>query len=267
VHDVAAASAETPVIVVIGAAGGMGRATTAAVLERGARVVALGRDPATPERLGALVAAYPEQLEVLVGDATEARVVAGCIELAEARWSRFDGIFNAASIQGPIAPLTEYADEDFDAVMRANVRIAWQATKLAIPALRARGGGAILNTSSTGGLRGWPGIGGYIASKHAVVGLTKTAALECAGDGIRVNVLCPGPTDTPLLGAFADALGGGDPAAVPAELARTVPVGRIGAAREIGDYAAWLLLEAPAYLTGAVLTIDGAQTAGVGQFA
>lgn len=259
---------EDKVVIVTGAAGGIGRATVAALLARGTAVGAVGRHPDTESRLADLREQWPTRLECFVGDVGDPDVMRSCVADVNERWGRLDGLFNNAAIQGPIAQITEYSDKDRDDVMRTNFAGVWNGIAAAIPLLKAAGtGGAIVSTASTGGIRGWPGISAYIASKHAVVGLCKTVALECADAGIRVNVLCPGPTDTPLLDSFVDGDLPDGREAVTKALARTVPVGRIGLGDEVAAVATWLLLDAPPYLTGAVLTVDGAQTAGVGQYA
>lgn len=109
---------------------------------------------------------------------------------------------------------------------------------------------------------GWPQLSGYIASKHAVVGLTRTVALEYAGRGIRANTLCPGPMDTRMIWALGEVMAPGDRAEQQRLLEATIPVGRLGRPEEVASFAAWVLLEGPEYLTGAVLPVDGAQTAG-----
>ena len=178
------------------------------------------------------------------------------------RFGRLDVLFNNAAIEGPIAPIEDYDEDEFDRVMRVNGRSVWLGMKHGLPALRASGGGSIVNTASTGGMMGWPAISGYVASKHAVVGMTRAVALENAGKGISVNCLCPGPMDTRMIWSIGEAMAPGDRAEQQRMLEATIPVGRLGRPEEVARFATFLLLDCPEYLTGAVLPIDGAQTAG-----
>ena len=242
-------------IVVTGAAGGLGSATVERLAAAGASVLAVDLDPAVERLAGERVVPH-------VADLTDSDAVAGAVAATVERFGRLDGIFNNAATLGPIANVQDYPEADFDRLLRVNVRTVFLGMKHAVPALLASGGGAILNTASTGGMMGWPGIAGYVASKHAVVGLTRTVALELAGQGVRVNCLCPGPMDTSMIWEVGEAMAPGDRARQQELLEATIPLGRLGRPEEVASFAAWLLLEGPEYLTGAVLPVDGAQTTG-----
>jgi NAD(P)-dependent dehydrogenase (short-subunit alcohol dehydrogenase family) len=245
-------------VIVTGAAGGLGTATVAALAARGAQVLAVDLDPEGLERCvagaGGEVVAHP-------ADVTDETAVAGFVAAAVERFGALDALFNNAAIEGPIAEVQEIALEDYERVMRVNVRSVFLGMKHAIPLLRASKG-AVLNTASTGGMMGWPGICPYVSSKHAVVGLTRSVALENATTGVRVNVLCPGPMDTRMIWSIGEAMAPGDRPEQQRQLEATIPVGRLGRPEEVAGFATYLLLDGPAYLTGAVLPVDGAQTAG-----
>ena len=165
--------------------------------------------------------------------------------------------FNNAGYGGRVAPITDYPLEDLERTLAVNVRGVFLGLKQVIPAMRAGGGGAILNTASQAGLRGVANLSAYCASKHAVVGLSRAAALEEA-PSIRVNALAPGPTGTRMMHEIETAVRaeGGDPSS----FVQRIPAGRYGHPDEIAQFAAWLLAAAPPFLTGAVLPIDGGMT-------
>jgi NAD(P)-dependent dehydrogenase (short-subunit alcohol dehydrogenase family) len=243
-------------VIVTGAAGGLGSATVEALAARGADVLAVDLDAEGLERLaGDSVVPHP-------ADVTDAAAVEGFVRAAFERFGRLDAIFNNAAIEGRIAPITDYPDEEFERVMRVNVRSVWLGMKHALPVLARVGGGSIVNTASTGGLMGWPEISPYVGSKHAVVGLTRAVALETVGRGIRVNCLCPGPMDTRMIWSIGEAIAPGDRVEQQRLLEATIPLGRLGRPEEVASLATFLLLDCPEYLTGAVLPVDGAQTTG-----
>lgn len=243
-----------PAVIVTGAAGGLGSATVAALASRGADVLAVDLAADGLERLAG-VGAVPH-----AADVSDPAAVEGVVKTAMERFGRLDAIFNNAAVEGRIAPITEYPVEEFDRVMRINVRSVWLGMRHALPALEAAGGGSILNTASTGGLVGWPDISPYVGSKHAVVGLTRAVALETAGRGIRVNCLCPGPMDTRMIWSIGEAMAPGDRAEQRRLFEERIPLGRLGRPEEVAALATFLLLDCPEYLTGAVLPVDGAQT-------
>ncbi|MFN0155576.1 MAG: SDR family NAD(P)-dependent oxidoreductase [Gaiella sp.] len=249
-----------PVVIVTGAAGGLGTATVAHLTAREAQVVALDLDAAGLAATRA-AAPNPDLVTTIVADASDEQAIAGAISDTVGTFGGLDAIFLNAAVEGPIARVESIELEDYERTMRINVRSVFLGLKHAIPHLRATRGAA-LSTASTGGMMGWPGISPYVASKHAVIGLTRGVALENAEAGVRVNALCPGPLDTRMLWAIGDAVTPGDRAEQQRQFEATIPAGRLGRPEEAAAFATWLLLDAPAYLTGAVLPIDGAQTTG-----
>ncbi len=248
------------VVVVTGAAGGLGAATVDQLTARGADVVAVDLD-ADALHTAVAAATAPTLVRAVLADVTEEQAVSDLIAETVRTHGRLDAIFNNAAIEGPIGAIETITAEDYERTMRVNVRSVFLGLKHAIPHLRESRGVA-LNTASTGGLMGWPGISPYVASKHAVVGLTRAVALETAGSGVRVNVLCPGPMDTRMIWAIGEAIRPGDRAEQRRQFEATIPVGRLGRPAEVASFATWLLLDGPEYMTGAVLPIDGAQTTG-----
>lgn len=244
-------------IIVTGAAGAIGGATAKVLAREGARLLLVDLNAAgLAERerelkaTGAEVASRPAD----VGNSDE---VKGFIDAAVARYGRLDGLFNNAGIEGHIAPTWEYDIEEFDRVTRVNTNGVFLGMRHALPLMIAQGRGSIVNTASIGSERGLAGACTYNASKHAVVGLTRTAAAEAGPKGIRVNCVMPGVIDTPLLESVLGPLFGGDIALGKKTLGKIAPLERIGQPVEIGEVVAFLLSDAASFVTGAAWSIDG----------
>lgn len=248
---------ERSAFVVTGAASGIGAATVEALLASGASVLALDM---TAVAMG--TAEHPPEATLIaaVGDVADPSTLRRAVDEAEREFGRLDGIFNNAGILGPSALVEDYAPDALARVLAVNVVGVFNGMRAALPALRRTGGGVVLNTASTGGLVAAPSQSGYVASKHAVIGLTKSVALEVAGAGIAVNALCPGATDTGMMREVVAgwAVAGLDPDEA---LAEVTPTRRLATPREVALVASWLLRCAPTYMTGACIPVDGAQTA------
>ena len=184
------------------------------------------------------------------GDAE--RMVAATLDA----FGRLDWAFNNAGIEGRSAPLADLGEDDWDQVIAVNLKGVWLCMRHEIPAMAAAGGGAIVNCASIAGLVGFPGAAAYVASKHGVVGLTRTAALEGAKSGIRVNAVCPGIIHTAMIDRYTH----GD-TGVAAQLSAGEPIGRMGTPEEVGDVAAWLCSDEAGFITGAAIPVDGGWTA------
>jgi len=184
--------------------------------------------------------------------------VSALIAKTLAVYGRLDAAFNNAGIEGDVGRQThEQSVENFHAVMDVNVLGVLLAMKHEISAMLKNGGGAIVNSSSVGGLVGFPGVGAYVASKHAVIGLTKTAALEYAMQGIRVNAVSPGGIETPMFDRFTDAIGSD----ARDQMAALHPIGRTGRPEEIAEAVLWLCSDKASFVTGHTLVADGGLTA------
>lgn len=244
-------------VIVTGAAGGIGRAAAVRFGSEGAQVVAVdlaASDLATTvrdvEATGAPVMAVP-------ADVTSDDDVAGYVAAAIETFGRVDVLFNNAGIAGPVKPILEYSEAELQRVLDVNVMGVWRGIRAAAPAMADTGGGVIVNTASIAGLRGTPQIAGYGASKHAVVSITRTAAVELAPLGIRVNAVCPAPIETPMMREIEKGYGPDDPQAIHDGMIAQAPLGRYGEPEEVAALVAFLCSDEAAFISGSAYVIDG----------
>ena len=235
---------------ITGAASGIGRASALAFASAGASVALLDIDAEGLADTAAAVRAAGARAEVLVADVRDLRAVTGAVGRAVEAFGRLDAALNNAGVPGPYLPLDEYSEEDFMRILQVDLVGVWRCMRAEIRHMRAQGTGAIVNTSSMLGAAAMPDNGAYVAAKHGVHGLTRAAALELGGTGIRVNAIAPGVTRTGMTSAASD------------ELLRTVPLGRIAEPEEIAAAAVWLCSPEASYITGSVLVADGGWLAG-----
>ena len=250
---------EGRVAVITGAAGGIGSAAARSFARAGARLVLVDLDREGLERLEAELGAdvLVRQADVADEGATESYVAA-----ALERYGSVDILFANAGVQGAFEEIVDGDPERFEAAYRTNVRGTWLSLKHCLRAMTQRGRGAAVVTASRFSFEAAPRMGAYAASKHAVLGLARTAALEYARHGIRVNAICPGPVDTAMMERAARAARPGDPAAARAAIERSIPLGRYGTPEEIADLVTFLVSDESSYLTGAGVVVDGGMRAG-----
>jgi NAD(P)-dependent dehydrogenase (short-subunit alcohol dehydrogenase family) len=245
------------VVLVTGASTGIGAAAARLFAREGASVFLTAR---SAERLAEVADEITEAGGVasyVVGDISAADDVERVVEAVLRRHGRLDGAFNNAGMSQGGGMLVEIDEQRFDRLFAVNVKGVWLAMRAEIRALLAAGRpGSIVNTSSVGGLRGGAGLGAYSASKHAVIGLTRTAAQEYGAHGVRVNVIAPGTTDTPMIAAWKRR----EPD-ITERLNAATPLGRGAHPTEVAQAAAWLLSDQASYVSGAMLTVDGGLTA------
>ena len=243
---------QNKVAIVTGAASGIGKAAAEAFAAAGAKVVVADVQTQAGEQVASALRDRGNEAVFVRTDVSSEADVAAMVATAINQFGGLDYAFNNAGIEGEQAPTAECEESNWDSVITINLKGVWLCMKHEIPQMVDRGGGAIVNCASIAGLIGFPGVPAYVASKHGIVGLTKTAALEYAPAGIRVNAVCPGVIRTPMIERFT----GGDAEAA-AQLAAGEPIGRLGEPREIADAAVWLCSDAASFITGDAIPVDG----------
>jgi NAD(P)-dependent dehydrogenase (short-subunit alcohol dehydrogenase family) len=249
------------VALVTGGSSGIGRATALAFAREGARVVFGDIDERGADETLSLIKQAGGDAIFVKTDVSKAADVKALVDKTVQTYDRLDYAHNNAGIDGEFATIVANTEQNFDHVIGVNLKSVWLGMKYEIPEMRKRGGGAIVNTSSVAGLVAFRTMGPYVASKHGVIGLTKTAALEYSNFGIRVNAVCPGAIRTPMIDTFIN----NDPQ-VEASMSALQPIGRMGRAEEVSSLVLWLCSEAAAFVTGASIAIDGGIVAQSGPF-
>jgi NAD(P)-dependent dehydrogenase (short-subunit alcohol dehydrogenase family) len=239
------------VVLVVGASAGIGADTARVLAADGASVMLVARTTGPLQALTDELATAGHDVACTTGDVSVAADVARFVDATVERFGRLDGAFNNAAMT-QAGRLDKVSEADFDQLLAVNVKGTWLCLREEIRVMEAQGGGSIVNVSSIGGLRGSSGMGGYQASKHAVIGLTRTAAHDVGPLGIRVNVVAPGPTETPMLEKTRQAVPGG----VEARIAAT-PLRKAGTGAEVGNVVSFLLSDRASHLSGVILPVDG----------
>jgi NAD(P)-dependent dehydrogenase (short-subunit alcohol dehydrogenase family) len=243
------------VALVTGAAAGMGLAAAQAFAEAGAAVLMADAREETVSREAQKLHDAGYKVIGLPCDVSNDAQVEQMVKRTVAEFGRLDAAFNNAGVMARIVPTANSTSEEWDRVININLRGVWCCMKYELQQMERQSSGAIVNNASVGSLTGNPGIGSYIASKHGVIGLTRTAALEYARKGIRVNAVNPGLIDTQIA---RDVVGGNEQAYT--ELEKNVPIGRAGTPEEIAAAVLWLCSPAASYVIGHGLTVDGGLT-------
>ena len=250
---------EGKVAVITGGAGGIGKAAGKRFVEEGADVLLVDLDE------GALADACQEigsnKVSYLVADVTSAQDNQTMIDTATERYGGVDAFLANAGVEGDVASITEYDETRFDQVMAVNVKGPFLGLRAAIPALTERGGGSIVITSSVAGIRGAPGVAPYVTSKHAVIGMMKSAAKECAAANIRVNTVNPSPVETRMMRSLEQGFAPDAPEQAKAGMAAAIPMGRYAEPEDIANIMLFLVSDDASFITGSVYMADGGSVA------
>jgi NAD(P)-dependent dehydrogenase (short-subunit alcohol dehydrogenase family) len=244
---------EQQVAIITGGNSGIGRATAIALANQGVRISIAARRDKEGEETAHLVKETGSDGMYVKTDVANENDVRSLVEKTVDRYGRLDYAFNNAGVEETMTPFLDQTSEKFDQIMNTNVRGAWLSMKYEIPEMIKGGGGAIVNNSSVVGIMGYPQMALYIASKHAVLGLTKSVALEFANSGIRVNSIAPGSVKTDMVKRVLDKAG----RQFLDTLTSAHPIGRIADPREIANAVVWLLSDRASFVLGHTLLVDG----------
>ncbi len=248
------------VAVVTGAAGVIGSATIRLLAERGARIIAVDRRQADLE---AAIKELPASAQALAvaADVTEEDGVKEYVRTAVDKFGTIDVFYNNAGVEGEVRAIQDYPLEAFRKVLDVNVVGVFLGMKHVLPVMLKQNRGSIINTASIAGLVGSPHIAVYSASKHAVIGLTKSVAWECTGTGVRINCVCPGLIDSRMLSAIFVGRSGGNAPPPVEKMVERIPARRLGQASEVASIVAFLASDEASYVSGSAYTVDGGRTA------
>lgn len=247
------------VILITGATGGIGSATAGRLAGQGARLVLLDQDAAAVDALANLL-----DIDSITGsgDIAQEATTRSMVDRAVATYGRIDGVFLNAGMEGRVAPIEGQSLEEFDRVMQVNVRSVFIGLACVMPVMKAQQSGAVVITSSAAGLRASSGLSPYVTSKHALIGLMRTAALEGAADNVRVNTIHPGAIDTRMIRELEKKFSPEDLDRGRAAITAGIPAGRYGTAEEVAALVSFLLSDEGGFCNGGTYQIDGATLAG-----
>ena len=248
------------VALVTGGGGGIGRAASIAFARAGARVMVVDRDANAAQDSAAAANACGTEARSVTADVARAADVRNYVQATLDAWGRIDCFFNNAGIEGVVVPTPEYDEDAFDAVIAVNLKGVFLGLRHVLPVMVNQGAGTVVNTASTAGLFGAPGMPAYTAAKHGVLGLTKTAAIDVARAGVRVNAVCPGPVETRMMRSLESMRNPADPEAVHTALAAGMPTGRYTMPEEIANAVLFLCSDLSGNLTGTHIVIDGGRS-------
>jgi NAD(P)-dependent dehydrogenase (short-subunit alcohol dehydrogenase family) len=252
-----AASYDGRVAFVTGAANGIGRATALAFAREGADVIVVDLSGEGLDETARMIEALGVSALSVRCDVTRSDQITAALEKGLGRFGRIDAAFNNAGIEQPVTATAELTEDQWDRILEVDLKSVFLCMKHQIPIMLRQGGGAIVNTSSGAGVVGIRGQAAYVAAKHGVIGLTKAAALDYAGSKIRINAVCPGIIETPMMDRFS----GGTPEGRQRVIAQE-PVGRMGRPEEIAATVLWLCSDPAAFVIGHAVVVDGGQTVG-----
>ncbi len=247
------------VAVITGGAGGIGRAVGKRFVAEGADVLLVDLDEAALAEACAEIGS--NKVSFFVADVTRAEDNQAMIDTAKERYGGVDAFLANAGIEGDVASILDYDEARFDQVMAVNVKGPFLGLKAAVPALTERGGGSVIITSSVAGIRGAPGVAPYVTSKHAVIGLMKSAAKECAAANIRVNTVNPSPVETRMMRSLEEGMAPGAADQAKAMMEANIPMGRYAEPEDIANIMLFLASDDASFITGSVYMADGGSVA------
>ena len=248
------------VAIITGGAGGIGVATAKRFVAEGARVVLVDLQQKALET--AMAAIGSDAVSAVTADVSNEDQVHAYVQTTLDRHGRLDVLFSNAGTEGAVAPIVDYPMDIFDRVIAVNLRGIYLSLKCAMPVMQKQGSGSIIMTSSIAGLKGFAGLSAYVASKHAVVGLMRSAVLEAGASGVRVNTIHPSPIETRMMRSIEEGAAPGATAAVKTQFESMIPAGRYGLPEEVANTALFLASNDSIFCTGGRYSVDGGMSAG-----